>query len=80
MKLVDGKGNLQCLNEGDGLLAGQTSLGTLGVAVEFTILVQEMSYCRVQNTFDMDMKVRCIFECNKNILYDRSFNAGSLQV
>ena len=58
MKLVDGKGDLKCLNEGDKLLAGQTSLGVLGVVVEFTLIVQEMSYSRVQNKFDMKLKVR----------------------
>lgn len=57
MSLVDGKGARQTLIQGDDLLAGQTSLGVLGVVVEFTIKVQEMSFCRVQNKFDTKLKV-----------------------
>ena len=57
MTLVDGRGGLKTLNEGDKLLAGQTSLGVLGVVLEYTVKVQEMSYCRVQNDFEMKLGV-----------------------
>ena len=57
MKLIDGHGELTTLKLGDRLLAGQTSLGVLGVVVQFTLEVQDMSICRVQNTFDMKLKV-----------------------
>ena len=67
LKLVDGNGTLRTLPEiqpasaevstKDVLLAAQVSLGVLGVVVEFTLEVQEMSTCRVQNLFDMEVNV-----------------------
>ena len=63
MTVVNGKGEKKVLKEvsahekGNDLLAGQTSLGVLGVALEYTVKVQEMSYCRVQNDFDMRLGV-----------------------
>ena len=56
--LVDGKGRVQTLNSGVDLLAAQTSLGVLGVAVEYLVEVKEMSVCRVRNRFDKKMSVR----------------------
>ena len=55
--LVDGNGKLLVLDSGDDLLAAQTSLGVLGVVVEYLVEVQEMSVCRVQNRFDTKLSV-----------------------
>ena len=55
--LVDGHGELHVLDSGDDLLAAQTSLGVLGVVVEYLVEVQEMSVCRVQNRFDTKLSV-----------------------
>lgn len=57
MTVVNGNGEKQALERGDDLLAGQASLGVLGVVLDFTIKVQDMSYCRVQNKFDTKFEV-----------------------
>jgi hypothetical protein len=68
MTLVDGQGCKKTLDSADELLAGKTSLGVLGVVLEYTVEVQEMSFCRVQNIFEMRLKVcLCMHVCQDHI-------------
>jgi hypothetical protein len=69
MTLVDGQGCKKTLDSADELLAGKTSLGVLGVVLEYTVEVQEMSFCRVQNIFEMRLKVcLCMHVCQDHIV------------
>ena len=78
MKLVDGNGNIRILPEDisatnlspgettvssdDVLKAIQTNLGLFGVILEFTLKVEPMSNCTVNNIFTKRMKV-CVLNC-----------------
>ncbi len=65
LKLVNGKGELCTLPEDspsnidqhDVLLASQVNLGVLGIVIQFSLKVQKMSNCRVQNLFNFQLKV-----------------------
>jgi hypothetical protein len=73
MTLVDGQGCKKTLDSADELLAGKTSLGVLGVVLEYTVEVQEMSFCRVQNIFEMRLKV-CLCSCQLSASGNRDTN------
>ena len=57
MRVVDGKAKFLPITGDDFLKAGKVSLGVLGVTLEYTMEVQEMSLSRVQNIFDRKFEV-----------------------
>ena len=67
LKLVDGNGDVRSLPDDIGtvsvspddvLKAAQATMGVFGVITEFTVKVQPMSHCRVNNIFDSKVKVK----------------------
>ena len=66
LKLVDGNGDVRSLPDDIGtvsvspddvLKAAQATMGIFGVVLEFTVKVQPMSHCQVNNIFNLKMEV-----------------------